>query len=198
MAAVALLAGVQAVPAVWTCDTCGADVSRACAAPRPPCRIDAEMVILRLEQAGEALLAMRAKSPFPEAFRCAMPEPVREVMDAYGYTEAEARPAVPSAHAISRMDVAYGWLRHIPEHRRVLRRIVAVRSLVDPLNGRHLVSWRRLGVLVRADHHAVERWHGQGIATIVQRLWDGPSRDSDVNVVDNRPRNRARNGYVGQ
>src|SRR3954466_5976735 len=148
MAAVAALEGVQAVPDVWACQRCGYGLDGACSVLTAGCRVDRELVVLRLEQAGATLLAMRGKSPFPTVIRSGMPEVLHEMMDAYGWSEAEVRPAVPSAHAISRMDVAYGWLPHIPEQRRVLRRIVAARSLVDPMSGRHVVSWRRLGVLV--------------------------------------------------
>jgi len=167
---IAAVSVVQADPGAWSCHACGADLERACAAPRPPCRIDAEMVIRRLEQAGETLLCLRSKSPFPASFRSAMPAPVQAMMDAYGYTEAQARPPQPLARAISRMDAAYQWLRFIPDDRRLLRRIVAIRSLVDPGGGRPLVSWRGLARLVRADHKAVMVWHTNGIDLIVGSL----------------------------
>ena len=44
----------------------------------------------------------------------------------------------------------------------MLRRIVGARSLVHPMTGRHLYSWRRLGTAIGADHKAVQRWHAQG------------------------------------
>jgi hypothetical protein len=66
------------------------------------------------------------------------------------------------------MDQAFGWLALIPADRYVLRRIVSARSLVSPLTLRHLFSWRRLGLLLGADHKAVQRWHGQGVGLIVR------------------------------
>lgn len=166
--------GAGAAAGDWTCATCGSDIERACAQLTHGCRIDAAVIIRRLEQAGATLLALRGRSPFPAPFRSCMPDPIQDVMEAYGYTEAESLPALPSAREISRMDVSYAWLGHIPAQRRVIRRIVAARSLVDPLSGRHVVSWRRLGILLRASHVSVEVWHGQGIATIVANLCSPP------------------------
>ena len=51
-----------------------------------------------------------------------------------------------------------------------LRFNVGARMLVSPLTERHLYSWRRIGVLVGADHKAVQRWHGQGIDMLVAAL----------------------------
>ena len=68
------------------------------------------------------------------------------------------------------MDEALAWLQLIPQDRYVLRRIVGARSLVHPISDRHLYSWRRLGSVLGADHKAVQRWHAQGIATIVAGL----------------------------
>ena len=64
----------------------------------------------------------------------------------------------------------HNWLRLIPDDRFVLRRIVASRMLVSPTTGRHLFPWRRLGTLLGADHKAVQRWHGQGVALLVRAL----------------------------
>src|SRR3954451_5089527 len=65
---------------------------------------------------------------------------------------------------------ALGWLSLIPTDRHVLRRIVAVRCLVAPLTGRHLYSWRQLGVVIGADHRAVQRWHADGLRLIARGL----------------------------
>jgi hypothetical protein len=68
------------------------------------------------------------------------------------------------------MDEALGWIASIPASRYVLRRVVGARSLVHPITDRHLYSWRRLGVVLGADHKAVQRWHAQGIVIIVAAL----------------------------
>lgn len=164
---------LQARDAPWACATCGNGSEASCPVLTPACSIDAELVIARLEAAGATLLAMRGKSPWPSTYRCALPEVLHEAVEAYGYTEAEIRPAVPDARAITRMDAAWRWLGLIPQHRFVLRRIVAVRALVSPTTGKHLVYWRRVGEIIGADYRAAQRWHAQGIGLIVTALRNG-------------------------
>lgn len=134
-----------------------------------PC---AAMVIARLEEAGATLLALPARGPSPR-LRGTVHTVVREAAESYGWTGGVARPAVPDARRISRMDEAMGWLRLIADDRYLLRRVVGARALVSPVSGRHLFSWRRLGAVVGADHRAVQRWHAEGIDRIVAGLGGG-------------------------
>lgn len=131
--------------------------------------IDAKEAIRRLEEAGAALLALPA-SGWSTRLRSSTFDIVRSAAEAYGWAERAVRPPVPSAARISRMDEAMGWIAHIPLERYVLRRIVGARSLVHPISERHLFPWRRLGAVLGADHKAVQRWHGEGIALIVAAL----------------------------
>jgi len=130
---------------------------------------DAEWVIARLEEAGTTLLALPNTGPSTRLVQSGL-EWVRDAAESYGSSRARLRPAIPSAAQITRMDQAYRWVSQIPEDRYILRRIVGARSLVHPMTGRYLYSWRRLGTAVGADHKAVQRWHAQGIALIVNRL----------------------------
>ena len=129
----------------------------------------AEWVILRLEEAGTTLLALPNSGPSTRLVQGGL-EWVRDAAEAYGAARAKIRPAVPSAAQITRMDQALGWVSRIPDDRYVLRRIVGARSLVNPMTGRYLYSWRRLGHAVGADHKAMQRWHTQGIDLIVASL----------------------------
>lgn len=129
----------------------------------------ADDVVARLEEAGRTLLSLPpdraqghvrprtwdALAPGVGQFRDALTAPLR---------------CAPEPAAIDRMDEAFTWLPLIPDDRYVLRRIVAARLLVSPLTGRHLFPWRRLGLLLGADHKAVQRWHAQGIDLIVAAL----------------------------
>ena len=74
------------------------------------------------------------------------------------------------AEASERMDRALAWVSTIPQEKYVLRRVVGARSLVCPLTGRQVFSWRRIGTALGADHKAVQRWHAQGVALIVAAL----------------------------
>lgn len=129
----------------------------------------AEWVIARLEEAGATLLALPNTGPSTRLVQSGL-EWVRDVAESYGTSRPRLRPAVPSAAQITRMDQAYRWVSRIPEDKYVLRRVVGARSLVHPMTGRHLYSWRRLGTAVGADHEAVQRWHAQGIDMIVGLL----------------------------
>jgi hypothetical protein len=131
--------------------------------------IDADFVIYRLEEAGATLLAMPGTG-WTTRMRSSSLEIVRTALETYGWTESRIRPPVPSSAKISRMDEAMAWIPLIPLDRYVLRRVVGARSLVHPITDRHLFAWRRLGSALGADHKAVQRWHAQGIAMIVQAL----------------------------
>jgi hypothetical protein len=131
--------------------------------------IDADYVVYRLEEAGATLLALPGTG-WSTRMRSSSLEIVRTTLEAYGWTEARIRPAVPSAEKITRMDEAMSWIPLIPLDRYVLRRVVGARSLVHPVTDRHLFPWRRLGKALGADHKAVQRWHVQGIAMIVAGL----------------------------
>ena len=130
---------------------------------------DAAWVIARLEEAGVSLLALPNTGPSTRLVQGGM-EWVHSVAESYGTVKTKIRPAAPSAASITRMDQTYRWLSRIPEHKYVLRRIVGARSLVSPMTGRHLYSWRRLGTAIGADHKAIQRWHAQGIDMIVSIL----------------------------
>ncbi len=139
--------------------------------------IDAALVTARLEEAGRTLLALPEHGPSPRlrtsvwsALAC-LAEPASPAA-----APARLRAALPDAGRITRMDEAFGWIALIPRDRIVLRRIVGLRALVHPLTDRHLYPWRRLGTALGADHKAVQRWHGQGIALIVAGLRDGDAR----------------------
>lgn len=128
-----------------------------------------ESLVACLEEAGATLLSLPTTG-FSTSLKTSALPILREATEGYGWSSAEVRPPMPSASRISRMDRVFGYLALIPQDRYVLRRIVGCRALVHPVTGRHLFSWRRLGELLRADHKAVQRWHGEGVRTIILEL----------------------------
>lgn len=138
--------------------------------PDPHPAVDAETVIARLEEAGTTLLCLPQTGP-TTALKQTRHQFIAEALEAYA-TPGDARPRlpVPPAARITRMDQALAWVLLIPPDKLVLRRIVGCRSLVSPLTGRHLFSWRRLARLLGADHKAISRWHATGIDLIVAGL----------------------------
>jgi hypothetical protein len=131
---------------------------------------DAEYVTWWLERAGTTLLSLPNRGP-----KLGLRVHSMEVLMAGGGTAGGRLRHTASAADISAMDEALRWLRLIPEAKRVVRRIVAARLLVSPETGRHLNSWRRIGRLIGADHHAVQRWHAEGIRLIVEGLGEPAS-----------------------
>jgi hypothetical protein len=136
---------------------------------RPAAVMDRAAILLRLEAAGATLLAMPSRG-YSTHMRAMRFDIVHTALEAYGWEAPALRAPAPTAAAISEMDVAFGWLRLIPEGSFVLRRIVGARALVHPLTGRHLYSWRRLAALLGADHKSVQRWHEAGLSVIEKAL----------------------------
>jgi hypothetical protein len=132
---------------------------------------DARLVLARLEEAGRTLLAL-PWSGYSTGMRTNAATLIRHMIEAEGGepVASRARPPVPSAAGITRMDEALAWIPLIPRDRSVLRRIVGARALINPLTDRHLYPWRRLGTMLGADHKAVQRWHAQGVDMIVSAL----------------------------
>jgi hypothetical protein len=131
--------------------------------------LSAAEIVARLEDAGATLLAMPATG-YSTRMRQMRFDIVHTALEAYGWEAPAVRAAAPGASAITAMDEAFGWLRLIPETSFMLRRILGARALVHPLTARHLFSWRRLAAALGADHKSVQRWHGQGVALLVQAL----------------------------
>jgi hypothetical protein len=129
-----------------------------------------EFVVAALEEAGRTLLALPITGVRPAGYRCNMPEVVRQFHESYGTDPVPLRAPTPSSKAISAMDVVLNWISLIPADRFVIRRVVQCRALTNPITGKHLYTWSRLGVHLHCDYRAAQRWHAEGIATIVARL----------------------------
>ncbi|MDD2705323.1 MAG: DUF6362 family protein [Acidocella sp.] len=126
-------------------------------------------IVERFEAAGATLLAMPARG-YSTHMRTINFDVVHSALDAYGWSAAAIRPPAPSSAEITAMDETFGWLALIPESQYVLRRIVGARALVHPLSGRHLFPWRRIAVMLGADHKSIQRWHGHAVELILKKL----------------------------
>ena len=126
-------------------------------------------VVAQLEAAGSTLLAL-PNSGHGTGMRTGGLDFVREAIEAYGWTDAPVRPARPAASAITRMDEALGWLSLLPPREMSQRKIVGCRMLVHPVTGRHLYSWRRIGLMLAIEHKTAQSWHTAGIEAIVTAL----------------------------
>ena len=129
--------------------------------------LDAETVILRLEEAGRTLLSLPNRHCAPASAGFNWPAVIHAANEAYGYNQTEVRPPVPSAQAITRMDEAFTWVVLIPDDRITHRRLVWMRALVHPVRDRHIWPWRKIGKALNCHHQAVQLWHAQAIDMIV-------------------------------
>jgi hypothetical protein len=135
--------------------------------------VDAETIMARLHEAGATLQALPTTGP---SLRMKTQQ-FGALQDIVPLTDRNnnkrMRPPVPSAEQITRMDDALSWLALIPDDRYVLRRIVALRSITNPMTGAHLYSWQRIADKVHADSRAIKQWHKIGIDLIVDALRPG-------------------------
>ncbi|NKE43558.1 hypothetical protein HB662_02135 [Roseomonas frigidaquae] len=132
---------------------------------------DAEVVQLRLEDAGATLLALPSRGCLPAGYRSNWPRVVTDAAEAHGYGEAGIRPPVPTARRVTQMDEAFGWLKLLEPDRINHRRILLLRALTSPITGRHRHTWRAIGTMFGWDYRAVQRWHAEGISWIVMALY---------------------------
>lgn len=135
-------------------------------------------VVARLEWAGAILLRMGTdRSPRLGHRLMGWPWAI-PTLDGYRANGARLRFPVPSAAEISEMDRTFCLLQLIPQERHVLRRIAALRSLVGPLTGDHIVSWNEVALEVGASTRAVRAWHRDAIEQIVRRQDSAPESRS--------------------
>lgn len=128
-------------------------------------------IVARLEEAGKTLFCL-PPAYLPPRLGVTIAEHVEGVRATADRAWKPLR-LVPEPAAIDRMDEAFSWLALIPRDRWVLRRIIACRLMVNPVTGAHLFPWRRIGLVLGANHKAVQRWHMQGIDLIRVALAEG-------------------------
>jgi len=141
-----------------------------------------EDVRLRLEEAGRALMSLpMPKGALPRDARSNWPDVVRGYEDAFAaligasdevkrdFSDSHNRVRVsPSAATVGRMDEVLGWLWRIEEPRK--RRLCLSRSLIHPVSGRHVVSFRKLGRMFGLHHETMRAWHDRTLAEIAASL----------------------------
>lgn len=128
--------------------------------------LDFDDVIFWLEKAGITLQCLPDHSP---SLGVKLMSLELKMAAELGQREAatHVRPSI-MASDISEMDEALGWLGLIGN--RTMRRIVAARLLLRPGSERHRFSFRAIGRLIGANHHAVAKWWVAGIAELVAAL----------------------------
>ena len=125
------------------------------------------LVVERLEEAAQCLRALPAPKEWVRLrhLRSAMPTPVRDAADAYGYTPTRTRPPAPSPGAIDRMEQAIAWLLWLdPEDQRLVwARACRIpwRHLCHRSGVERTTAWRTwtlatFRIVTRINRHAAE------------------------------------------
>jgi hypothetical protein len=127
----------------------------------------ADYAIRRIEHAGATLRCLRIRSPSTLLARGRI-EILQEVGTDMAPDRTRLAYPVPSARDVSLMDEALSWIGLIPNQ--VKRRVVSMRSQFHPYQEKNIISWRRCGDIIGADHKTVKIWHGQAIDLIARAL----------------------------
>ncbi len=127
----------------------------------------ADYAVRRIEHAGATLRCLRIRSPSTLLARGRI-EIVQEVASDMVMDRTRLAYPVPSARDVSLMDEALSWISLIPNQ--VKRRVVSMRSQFDPYQEKNIISWRRCGDIIGADHKTIRVWHGQAIDLIARAL----------------------------
>ena len=132
-----------------------------------------EWLIAQLEEAGRTLQLLPARGSGPAGYGAGWPEVVHSAEEAYGWAAPLSRPRAPTAEEIARMDRAYAWIGLIPEGRRTWRRVVLMRSLVNPINERHVWTWRKIARAWGRNHEYWKSEWGKAISVMHRGILRG-------------------------
>ena len=135
-------------------------------------KIDAELVVYRLEEAGTTLLSL------PSTFwgNHVTPETrdaIRTALDAYGWTGPRNPPPVPDKLRTQRMAEAFAWLDLTPDARPTTRKIVMLRALKAPVTKNYLFTFPALGKGFCTTPTGAKNMHTEGVRLIVEALRNG-------------------------
>ena len=128
------------------------------------------LVILRLIAAGKSLVALQG-SDGPRKLKTQS----MAFLQIFNFDEKsdpndKIRILIPSALAIDQMDETLRWLQLIPNEKYVIRRIISLRMLTDPRTDRPLYTWKKIALLINANHRATAYWFNCGIDIILAEL----------------------------
>lgn len=122
-----------------------------------------------LEWAGAKLIAMPGRREGPSGPKVIWPEYNRNTFEILKFRGTlSPRAAAPNKDEIDVVDKILLFPNVCSDP--LTRRILHVRALVHPINGRHLYPWRRIGKLLRTDHKTVKRRHQHGLLEAVDKI----------------------------
>jgi len=129
----------------------------------------------RIEDAGETEIALRVTGCYPAKYKAAWPDYPQEPSESYGYNETTMKPPQPTASDITDWEEVMEWRFRLSKHCRRKKclhfaRMVVLGSLGDPITGKRLYSWRKIGKMIKRDHKTAKSWYDSGIQMLTDLL----------------------------
>ena len=122
-----------------------------------------------LEWAGARLVAMPGGTNRPNSPRALWPEYSQDKFELVKFRgQLPLRVNGPSKDEILIMDEIL-LLHNLSEYV-VRRRLIHCRSVVHPITGRNIYSWRRIAKLLKSDPKVVHRWYDLGLLEVSRRV----------------------------
>jgi hypothetical protein len=121
-----------------------------------------------LEWAGARLVAIPGPRVGPNGTKVIWPEYSQDQFEVLKFRGEQAiRAGAPSKDEIPIMDeilLLPSFCRRV-----VVRRTVRLRTLVHPVNNRHLFPWRKIAAILKSDSKTVRNWFSLGLNEIIER-----------------------------
>lgn len=134
-----------------------------------PTDVQNDEIITWLEWAGAKLIAMPGRRVRPAEPTSLWVDYVQDIRNTDEFRQRlSIRAMAPSAEEITVMDAILPLPSICAEH--TTRRVIHARSLVHPVNNRHLYRWTRIAKLLHTDRRTVRRWHHAGIDEIARKI----------------------------
>ncbi|GBQ69696.1 hypothetical protein AA103196_2285 [Ameyamaea chiangmaiensis NBRC 103196] len=123
-----------------------------------------------LEEAALTLAALPGGGHRLGAKTAQWPEMVRDLEELGWDRESDERMPAPAADAVTRMDIALGWLSTFGPAEQRLRKVVNMRLVVHPISGQHRWTWRKIAEKFSIDHKTAKQWHRVAVEHIGKKI----------------------------
>lgn len=122
-----------------------------------------------LEWAGARLIAMPGKHIGPEPYRVIWPDFSQETFQVLQFRKGTSlRANAPTNAEIPLVDEILLFPNYCSRINH--RRIIHVRSLIHPVNGRNLYSWSRIAKLFHSNPQNIKRMYNSGMNEVCDKL----------------------------
>lgn len=116
--------------------------------------------------AGKRLLSMPSSKVKPQEYRSYWPDVVQELnkFEKLNHGDRPLRASAPTKEDIPIVDTILTLPNRCSDVK--VRRVLHARSLIHPINDRHIYGWSKLARLLHVDRRTVKHWHNSGLEEI--------------------------------